>query len=104
MADMSEITITQPSVKRLERSSDRILAGVAGGLGKYFDVSPAVFRLGFVVLTVIGGAGILVFIAAALLIPAAHKEKAIAQGGLAPGREHPGPPVALRLIPGVVLP
>ena len=55
---MSEhITHTQ-GIKRLERSStDRMLAGVSGGLGRYFDLNPAVFRLGFVVLTLLGGAG-----------------------------------------------
>ena len=62
---MSEHTLHTPMVKRLERSSDaKILAGVAGGLGRYFDLSPAVFRLGFVVLTLLGGAGVLVYTAA----------------------------------------
>ena len=50
---MSEYTTPTPMVKRLERSrSDKMLAGVSGGLGKYFDIAPAVFRLPFVVLTI----------------------------------------------------
>jgi phage shock protein PspC (stress-responsive transcriptional regulator)/predicted membrane protein len=103
MVSMSEHTLTQPSVKRLERSSDRILAGVAGGLGRYFDVSPAVFRLGFVVLTVIGGAGILVYIAAALVIPGEGQEKSVAEEVLAERREHPVRLIALGLIACVIL-
>jgi phage shock protein PspC (stress-responsive transcriptional regulator) len=103
MISMSEHAITQAPSKRLERSSDRILAGVAGGLGKYFDVSPAVFRLGFVVLTVIGGAGILVYIAAALVIPSEDKEKSVAEEVLAERREHPVRLVALGLIACVIL-
>src|SRR5579862_6787966 len=100
---MSEHTLTQPSIKRLERSSDRILAGVAGGLGRYFDVSPAVFRLGFVVLTVIGGAGILVYIAAALVIPGEGNEKSVAEEVLAERREHPVRLIALGLVACVIL-
>src|SRR5215211_5254923 len=67
---MSEHTVEQSSVKRLERSrSDRMLAGVSGGLARYFDMHPAFYRVGFVVLTLIGGAGILIYLAAALVIP-----------------------------------
>ena len=67
---MSEHTLHTPMVKRLERSSsDRMIAGVSGGLGRYFDLNPGVFRLGFVVLTVLGGAGILVYLAAVLVMP-----------------------------------
>ena len=40
------------SIKELHRSrDDRILAGVAGGLGRYFDLSPTFFRIAFVILT-----------------------------------------------------
>src|SRR2546430_3649997 len=59
-----------PEVKRLERTlSPRIIAGVCGGLARYFGLSPAVFRLGLIVLTLLGGAGILVYLAAVLVIP-----------------------------------
>ena len=55
---MSEHT-TDTRATRLERSrSDRMLAGVAGGLAAYFELHPAVFRVAFVVLTLMGGAGI----------------------------------------------
>ena len=36
-----------------------MVAGVCGGLGRYFDVNPAFYRVGFVVLALLGGAGIL---------------------------------------------
>ena len=38
-----------------------MLAGVSGGLARYFEIHPAVFRVGFVVLTLLGGAGILIY-------------------------------------------
>jgi phage shock protein PspC (stress-responsive transcriptional regulator) len=60
-----------PAPRRLTRaSSDRVLGGVAGGLGRYFDIDPIIFRIGFVVLTLAGGAGFIAYVAAWLLVPA----------------------------------
>ena len=60
---MSEHITHTPTIKRLERSSsDRVIAGVAGGLGRYFDLNPSFFRIGFVVLTLLGGAGVLIYL------------------------------------------
>jgi len=57
--------------RRLTRSSsDKVLGGVAGGLGRYFDIDPIIFRIGFVVLTLAGGAGAIAYVAAWLLVPA----------------------------------
>lgn len=79
---MSEHT-TDTGAKRLERSrSDRMLAGVAGGLGAFFDFHPAVFRVSFVVLTLMGGAGILIYLAAALVLPDEGKEDSAAAAAL----------------------
>jgi phage shock protein PspC (stress-responsive transcriptional regulator) len=39
------------------------LTGVSEGLARYFEIHPAVFCVGFVVLTLLGGAGILVYAA-----------------------------------------
>ncbi len=41
-----------------------MIAGVSGGLGQYFDVNPVLYRVGFVVLTFFGGAGIVLYGAA----------------------------------------
>ena len=101
---MSEYTTPTPMVKRLERSSsDKMLAGVSGGLGKYFDIAPAVFRLGFVVLTLLGGAGILVYLAAVLVIPKEGEDSSMAEDVLKKRREHPVRLVALGLIAVAVL-
>jgi len=59
-----------PPPKRLLRSrTDRILAGVGGGLGRYFGVDPVLIRIALVVLAFFGGAGVLLYLAAALLVP-----------------------------------
>src|SRR3954451_7527429 len=59
-----------PRPRRLYRArSDRVIGGVCAGLGRYFDVDPIIFRIGAVVVTFIGGAGLLAYLAALLLIP-----------------------------------
>ena len=55
---------------RLRRSAtDRYVAGVAGGLGRHFDVDPTVVRVLLAVLTFFGGAGLLVDVAVWVLVP-----------------------------------
>jgi phage shock protein PspC (stress-responsive transcriptional regulator) len=57
---------------------DRMLAGVAAGLARYFDVDVTLVRIAFVVLTVIGGAGIPLYLAGLLLIPEEGSDQSIA--------------------------
>jgi phage shock protein PspC (stress-responsive transcriptional regulator) len=51
------------------RSSGRVIGGVAGGLGDYFNIDPLLVRIGFVGLMVFGGAGLVLYVIAWLLIP-----------------------------------
>jgi phage shock protein PspC (stress-responsive transcriptional regulator) len=96
---MNENTVEQPAVKRLERSrEDRMVAGVCGGLARYFDIHPAFYRVGFVVLTLIGGAGILIYAAAALVIPDEGEEDSVASAALRDRRDRPWPLIGLGLI------
>jgi phage shock protein PspC (stress-responsive transcriptional regulator) len=96
-------TIENGAAKRLERSrSDRMVAGVCGGLARYFDIHPAFYRVGFVVLTLLGGAGILIYAAAALVIPDQGKEDSIATAALRNRRDRPWPLIGLALV-GVAL-
>lgn len=56
--------------KKLYRSSTNYkLAGVCGGIGEYFNIDPTVVRLGWVVFSLAGGAGLLAYIIAALVMP-----------------------------------
>lgn len=60
-----------PTPKRFTRSnSDKVIAGVCGGLGSYFEVDSTVFRIIFVVATFFGGFGLLLYVILALLVPA----------------------------------
>ena len=57
-------------MRKLYRSTtDRKLCGVCAGIAEYFDIDPTLVRLGWVVLTLAGGAGILGYIVCALVIP-----------------------------------
>lgn len=57
--------------KKLYRSSnDKVLAGVCGGIGEYFAVDTVIVRLLWVVFTLMGGAGLIAYIVAAIIIPA----------------------------------
>ena len=42
---------------------DSVVAGVAAGLARYFGVDPTIVRIAFVVLTIVGGAGIPLYLA-----------------------------------------
>jgi phage shock protein PspC (stress-responsive transcriptional regulator) len=96
---MNEHVNEGQAVKRLERSrSDRMLAGVGGGLARYFELNPAFFRVGFVVLTLLGGAGILIYLAAALVIPDEGKADSIAAEALRERRERPWQLIGLSLV------
>ena len=56
--------------KRLYRSErNRMIAGVCGGLGEYFDVDPVLIRLLWVIFTFAFGSGLLIYIIACILIP-----------------------------------
>ena len=56
--------------KRLYKSEDnRILCGVCGGVGEYLGVDPTLVRLVWVLITLAAGAGLLLYIIAAIIMP-----------------------------------
>ncbi len=57
--------------KKLYRSrTDKMIAGVCGGLGKHLEVDPTILRLLFALLVVLGfGSGILIYIVLMLIVP-----------------------------------
>lgn len=67
-------------MKKLYRSDkDRLLFGVLGGLGEYFEIDPVILRIFWIFILVFTGLipGVVVYILAAILMPksrAAHAE------------------------------
>ena len=65
--------MTEPNInpgKRLSRTREgRVVAGVCGGIAAYFGIDPTLVRLAFAVFTIFGGAGILIYLIAWIVIP-----------------------------------
>ncbi len=58
--------------KRLYRSRrDRSLAGVCGGIAEYFGWDPTLVRIAWVLLTLLGGSGILLYLIMWVVMPEA---------------------------------
>lgn len=56
--------------KRLYRSdTNKMIAGVCGGIAEYFDMDPTIIRLIWVFLSLAAGSGIIMYIICAIVIP-----------------------------------
>lgn len=56
--------------KKLYRTrANRVIAGICSGVGIYFNIDPVIVRLLWVILTIAGGAGLLAYIIAWVIIP-----------------------------------
>lgn len=70
---------------RLRRStSNRYIAGVAGGLGRHFNIDPTILRVLLVVLTFFGGAGLVIYAVCWLFVPEDNAEHAPIRVGAEP--------------------
>jgi phage shock protein PspC (stress-responsive transcriptional regulator) len=75
---------TDARSERLRRGGpDRMLAGVAVGLADYFDIDPTLVRVGFVVLSFLGGLAVPLYLAGWLLIPEVDADQSVAEELLA---------------------
>jgi phage shock protein C len=60
-------------IKRLYKGKEVLIAGVCSGIAEYLEVDATLVRLLWLLFTLIGGSGILVYIIAWLIIP--HQPK-----------------------------
>jgi len=57
-------------MKRLYRSrTNRVIAGVCGGIAEYSNIDPTIVRLLWLLLSLIWGSGIIAYIIAWIIIP-----------------------------------
>jgi phage shock protein PspC (stress-responsive transcriptional regulator) len=71
-----------PPRRRLTRSrQDRVVGGVCGGFARYFDIDPVFTRIAAVALAFVGGAGLLLYLAALLLMPSDEGAAPVASSG-----------------------
>jgi phage shock protein C len=75
---------------RIYRSrQERMVAGVAGGLGQYLGIDPVLVRLAFVVFALASGVGLLVYIVMAIVVPErplGEEEPPVAASSIGAGR------------------
>jgi len=64
------------------RTIDRVIGGVAGGLGDYLNVDPILMRAAFAGLMIFGGAGLALYVIGWVLIPAQGQQDSIAQAAV----------------------
>lgn len=85
--------------KRMYLSSQsKVIAGVAGGLGEYFDIDPVLIRIGFVVLLFLHGFGLLAYIVAWIAMPRASATEVVAEPV-----NKPEPSALRKYLPGITL-
>jgi phage shock protein C len=68
--------------KKLYRSQmNKMLGGVCGGFAEYFNIDPTLVRMIWITLFLLGGVGVLVYLAALVIIPVNPEQE--------PGEEGP---------------
>ena len=61
-------------MKKLKKSNNKIICGVCGGIASYFGIDATIVRILVVILSCIWGSGIIIYIAAALIMPPADNQ------------------------------
>ena len=61
-------------MKKLKKSNNKVICGVCGGVASYFNIDPTIVRILVVILSCIWGSGIIIYIAAALIMPPADNQ------------------------------
>jgi phage shock protein PspC (stress-responsive transcriptional regulator) len=74
----------QEPPRRLTRSTtDRMIGGVAGGLGRHLNIDPLAVRIGFVILSFAGGIGIIGYLLGLVFVPSDDPDAEPVRWGLA---------------------
>lgn len=57
--------------KKLYKSDDKVIAGIIGGLGEYFEVDATILRLGYILVTIMTGVvpAIIAYVIAYFIVP-----------------------------------
>ena len=64
----------EQTMKKLSKSNtNKKICGVCGGIAEYLNADPTLIRLAFLLVTAMGGSGILAYFIAAMIIPEASE-------------------------------
>lgn len=77
---------------------NKVIAGVGGGLGEYFDIDPVLIRVGFVVLVFLHGFGLLAYIVAWIAMPRVPADQVVVEPA-----PKPEPSPLRKYLPGMSL-
>lgn len=69
--DSPNVPAAEPKRRLYRDSENAVVGGVAAGLGAYFETDPVLFRLAFVILTLFGGSGAILYLAFLIAVPEA---------------------------------
>jgi len=70
MENPNPIESSVPAQKRLYKSRrNRYIDGVCGGIAEYFEVDPTIVRLLWILITLLGGSGVILYIVAMIVMP-----------------------------------
>src|SRR5262249_61791017 len=89
---------TDSERKLIRPTEGRVLAGVAAGLARYFGISPIVYRVAFAALVLLGGAGLILYAAAWLVIPDERRGESVFEEAVHDHRNRPGLEICLDII------
>ena len=90
--------------KRLHRSrTERWVAGVCGGLSDYFNVDVMALRVGFALLTLWNGFGLVLYLLLVVLIPDEPLTEVVTEPGLPPPPEEGEPQRRARVLGSILV-
>ena len=89
MSDTTFTPATETERQLVRPHDDRVVAGVCAGLARYFDMSPLVYRVAFAALVLLGGAGLVLYVAAWLVIPDERRGDSVIGEALRDRRRRP---------------
>jgi phage shock protein C len=70
------------NIKKFYRSkNNRVIFGVCGGLGEYFEIDPLIVRILFIILSLVNGIGVIAYLILAIIVPEDDKEKKAKKNG-----------------------
>ena len=61
-------------MRKLTKSNNRVISGVCGGIGEYFNIDPTIVRVAWALFAFAGGSGVVLYIVCAILMPSWYNQ------------------------------
>lgn len=100
--EIDDIARDMWSTRPVRRRDDRKIAGVAAAIGHRYGVDPILVRVAFVVVTVFGGVGVLLYLLGWLLLPQEGDQASGAEALVGHGQSSMSKPLAIVLMVALI--